>query len=146
MGAVLYRMLTGRPYLDFDTRETPSAQARNVGLIQAQTPVSPSVHNRRVPAWLDAVVLKALDKSPSGRFAGATQMREALQQRGEGAAGYVTVSGAETKILRNPPIRAAPLAAPGPVAGQRQAGPAWYWFAAAGATIVVTSSVSSRRS
>ncbi|HSJ55909.1 MAG TPA: serine/threonine-protein kinase, partial [Anaerolineae bacterium] len=62
VGAVLYRMLAGRPYLGFDERETPGAQADNVYRIRHEAPAVPSIYNPAVPAWLDAVVLKALAK------------------------------------------------------------------------------------
>ena len=62
-------MLTGQTYLDFDQRETPGAQADNVPRIRNERPLPPSGHNRRVPAWLDGVVLKALAKQPERRYA-----------------------------------------------------------------------------
>jgi serine/threonine-protein kinase len=78
LGAILYRMLTGRTYLDFDQRETPSAQAHNVMRIHRQDPVPPSAHNHRVPGWLDAVVMKALAKHPEDRYATTRDLRSAL--------------------------------------------------------------------
>jgi serine/threonine protein kinase len=69
LGAALYRMLTGRPYLDFDQRETPAATASNVMRIQNEQPKPPSTQHRRVDAWLDAVVLKALAKRPEDQYA-----------------------------------------------------------------------------
>jgi len=80
LGAVLYRALTGRTYLDFDQQETPRAQAANVGRIDNEQPLPPSRHNPGVPAWLDGVVLKALAKRPEERYANAAQMRAALLQ------------------------------------------------------------------
>ena len=129
-GAVLYRMLTGRPYLEFDTQETPGAQARNVGLIQAQAPVSPSTHNRRVPAWLDAVVLKALAKRREERYGSAADLREALLRR-ETSRVAVPPAGlpiAETAV-RTPQSKPAP-----PVSRPRQRSlPAWFWPGVGGA-------------
>ncbi len=81
LGAVLYRMLTGRTYLEFDEQDSPGAQARNVGRIQRELPVPPSNHNRRVPPWLDAVTLKALAKRSAERYATAEQFRSALLRR-----------------------------------------------------------------
>ena len=78
VGAVLYRMLTGQPYLDFAQRETPGAQADNVYRIRNEQPLPPSAHNRRVPDWLDGVVIKALAKQPERRYAGAEELRAAL--------------------------------------------------------------------
>ena len=62
LGAVLYRMLTGQTYLDFDPRETPRSQAVNVQRIFEEQPLPPSAHAQEIPAWLDGVVLKALAK------------------------------------------------------------------------------------
>jgi eukaryotic-like serine/threonine-protein kinase len=81
VGAVLYRMLAGRPYLDFDQRETPGAQADNVYRLRSQAPVAPSTHNPRVPGWLDGVVLKALAKRREERYGSAAALREALLSR-----------------------------------------------------------------
>jgi eukaryotic-like serine/threonine-protein kinase len=77
-GAVLYRMLTGRTYLDFDQRDTPGATADNVDRIRRRRPRPPSTYNRHVPAWLDQVVLRALAKEPEGRYASATELQAAL--------------------------------------------------------------------
>jgi serine/threonine protein kinase len=81
LGAVLYRMLTGRTYLDFDQRETPGAQADNVLRIRNAQPDPPSTHNRRIPAWLDKVVLKALSKRPEERYDSAAMLQSALERR-----------------------------------------------------------------
>jgi formylglycine-generating enzyme required for sulfatase activity/serine/threonine protein kinase len=80
LGAVLYRALTGRTYLDFDPNETPRAQAANVTRICSETPSPPGKYNAEVPSWLDAVVLRALAKQPEQRFSSAAEMREALLQ------------------------------------------------------------------
>ncbi len=83
LGAILYRLLTGRPYLQFDNRDTPAAQAENVMRIRTQRTVPPSKYNPRVPPWLDQVVLKALAKDADDRFASAAQLRAALLQKGQ---------------------------------------------------------------
>lgn len=81
LGAVLYRALTGRAYLDFDQRDTPRAQADNVQRIYTNQPIPPSRHNPHIPAWLDGVVLKALAKQPEARFADTAGLRAALLQQ-----------------------------------------------------------------
>jgi formylglycine-generating enzyme required for sulfatase activity len=78
MGAMLYRMLTGQPYLDFNQRETPGAQADNVYRIRTEVPKPPSAQVSHLPSWLDDVVLKALDKEPEGRYQSAGQLGAAL--------------------------------------------------------------------
>ena len=80
LGAVLYRMLAGKTYLDFDERETPRAQSDNVQRIFREQPQPPSTHNRRVPAWLDQVVLRTLAKAPGDRYGSADELRAALQR------------------------------------------------------------------
>jgi formylglycine-generating enzyme required for sulfatase activity len=80
VGAVLYRMLTGQTYLDFDPRETPLSQAVNVQRILDEQPSPPSAHTQGIPAWLDAVVLQALAKRPEARYADAETMGAALRQ------------------------------------------------------------------
>jgi hypothetical protein len=81
VGAVLYRMLTGRPYLEFDQRETPGAQADNVYRIRNQDPQPPSAHVPGSPVWVDGVVLRALAKQSAKRYASAEAMRAALLHR-----------------------------------------------------------------
>ncbi|MEJ2737758.1 MAG: serine/threonine-protein kinase [Anaerolineae bacterium] len=81
LGAVMYRMLTGRPYLDFDDRETPRAQARNVNSICSQQPKPPSTYNKHIPKWLDGVVLRMLSKRPEGRYSSVEKLRDALESK-----------------------------------------------------------------
>ncbi len=99
VGAILYCMLTGHTYLEFEQSDTPAAQAANVGRIQAAAPLPPSVHDRRVPAWVDAAVLKALAKDPAARFAATSEMRVVLERRGATTGG--TPAGAGTERAAN---------------------------------------------
>jgi eukaryotic-like serine/threonine-protein kinase len=133
-GAVLYRMLTGRPYLEFDTQETPGAQARNVGRIQAEDPVAPSTHNRRVPAWLDAVVLKALAKRREERYGSAAALREALLRHEPPPALVVPAV-----LPRAEPGLAPPPRGPAPPASRppRRGLPAWFWPGVGGAGLLL---------
>jgi eukaryotic-like serine/threonine-protein kinase len=121
LGAVLYRMLTGRTYLDFDERETPRAQSDNVQRICSQRPQPPSAHNRRVPPWLDQVVLKALAKQPGERYGSAEALRAALAPRPRSLAGP------------------APRTAPGRASGPKPTRPRWLLplAGAAGGLLVV---------
>jgi len=68
IGALLYFMLTGRaPFEDADLRMLEVA-------ILEETPVAPSVLNPKVPAEIDAVVLRALEKDPNFRPPNAQAM------------------------------------------------------------------------
>jgi serine/threonine protein kinase len=72
MGAVLHEMLTGRKLFEASgSFEVMRAQMETV-------PLPPSTHNPEVPAALDAVVAKALEKDPAARFHSAGEFRLAL--------------------------------------------------------------------
>jgi serine/threonine protein kinase len=128
LGAVLYRMLTGQLYLEFDQRETPGAQADNVYHIRNELPLPPSARDPRLPAWLDAVVLKALAKRPEDRFSGTGQLRQALlRQR------------LPRLVVPPPPGDTRPLqprSVPPPPRRRPAARPAWFWPAVAGAAVL----------
>src|SRR5208282_4189485 len=77
-GAVLYEMAAGhRPFPQTQVTEIMSA-------IMLLTPDLPSKHNRRVPAALDKIILKALEKEPARRYQSARELLVALE--GSGAA------------------------------------------------------------
>jgi formylglycine-generating enzyme required for sulfatase activity/serine/threonine protein kinase len=105
LGAVLYRMLTGRLYLEFDQRETPGATADNVLRIRNQHPVPPSAHNARIPRWVDWVVLRALAKRPGDRFHTAMELRAALA---EPAARLKPTPAGQPAPTHQPPAEEAP--------------------------------------
>jgi len=71
IGAVLYRILTGRnPFICADLIEYAAAHATEIP--------SPPSRFAPVPPGLDAVVLRALAKKPDERFASAKDMTDAL--------------------------------------------------------------------
>ncbi|HFD38846.1 MAG TPA: DUF4101 domain-containing protein [Anaerolineae bacterium] len=81
LGAVLYEMLAGRPYLDFEDETTPAALIRNMRRIQQESPRPLRSLNPAVPPWLAGVVDRALSKDPDQRFPSARAMRHALKKR-----------------------------------------------------------------
>lgn len=109
LGALLYKMITGESYLNFRAKETISDQTHNVHLIKQGTPVAAGQRVRGIPAWLDRVVLQALSKQPTARFADAGALRAALQPA---VAPAPAVSAAlqppKTAVL--PPVRRPPAA------------------------------------
>jgi len=65
LGAILYHMLTGRPpYQGATVLET-------IDLVQRQDPVPPRRLNPKIPADLETICLKCLEKDPVRRYASA---------------------------------------------------------------------------
>lgn len=126
LGAILYRALTGRMYLEFDQRDTPRAQSDNVQRISTHQPLPPSSYNHRIPAWLDAVILKALAKRPEDRFASVREMRSALLNPPSGPA--------------MPAVPPGPRPLPAPAAVARRV-PRWMWPAAGGLVVLIVALV-----
>jgi serine/threonine-protein kinase len=69
LGAVMYFMLTGRPPFIGDSQQVLLNRALT------QKPAPPSAHNSRVPAVLDRLVVKALEKNPRSTRAARRRRR-----------------------------------------------------------------------
>jgi tetratricopeptide (TPR) repeat protein len=74
LGATLYELLTLRPAIEGDDRE---AILRNIAF---EEPVRPRRVDRSIPTDLETVVLKALAKEPSERYATATELADDLRR------------------------------------------------------------------
>ncbi|MFI6741411.1 Stk1 family PASTA domain-containing Ser/Thr kinase [Nonomuraea sp. NPDC050451] len=73
-GCLLYELLTGQPPF---TGDSPVAIAyQHV----REDPIPPSQIDRDIPAWADAIVLKAMAKDPAHRYQGAGEMRADIQR------------------------------------------------------------------
>jgi len=74
LGVVLFEMLTGR--VPFDAGRSTEVLEAQV----SQRPPRPSTVNKTLPAAVDGVVLRALDKNPNKRYQNTLQMARDLRQ------------------------------------------------------------------
>ena len=74
LGAVLYEMLCGRPPFLGDDMVSVISQHLNTA------PVAPRFHNEGVPAGLESLVLRLLEKDPAARPADAGEVIAALRE------------------------------------------------------------------
>ncbi len=72
-GVVLYQMATGRPAFRGET------SGELIGAILHQTPVKPSTVNPALPASLERIILKALEKDRAARYQSAGDLRADLE-------------------------------------------------------------------
>jgi tRNA A-37 threonylcarbamoyl transferase component Bud32 len=74
LGAILYRLLAGRPPFPAATTLDTMQQ------VLTEEPVPPAQLQRGLPRDLETVCLRALEKDPARRYAGAAALAEALQR------------------------------------------------------------------
>jgi eukaryotic-like serine/threonine-protein kinase len=74
VGCLLYELLTGRPPFSGDSPVAIVYQHVR------ENPVPPSQLDREIPRWADAIVLKAMAKSPAGRYQDAAEMRADIER------------------------------------------------------------------
>jgi serine/threonine-protein kinase len=72
LGVVLYEMVTGiKPFAGPGFDEFRFQHMKRF-------PAPPKVHNHNIPSWLDAMIVKCLDKEPQKRWRSPTQMELAI--------------------------------------------------------------------
>jgi beta-lactam-binding protein with PASTA domain/tRNA A-37 threonylcarbamoyl transferase component Bud32 len=90
-GCLMYELLTGRPPF---TGDSPVAIAyQHV----RENPIPPSQVDPTIPPWADAIVLKAMAKSPNDRYQTAAEMEADIQR---------AASGMQVAAMAPPPTRA----------------------------------------
>ena len=93
LGVVLYEMSTGKPPFTGDSPvSVASKHVRDI-------PVMPRVVNPAVPAALEAVIMKAMAKSPDDRYASAEEFRADLLRFAEGRPVEAAVAAAVTTMV-----------------------------------------------
>jgi serine/threonine-protein kinase len=90
-GCLMYELITGRPPF---TGDSPVAIAyQHV----RENPIPPSRLDPDIPPWADAIVLKAMAKSPNDRYQSAAEMQADIQR---------AASGMQVAAMAMPPTRA----------------------------------------
>jgi serine/threonine-protein kinase len=106
LGCLLYELLTGQPPFTGDSAVAIAYQHVR------QSPAPPSEVDPEIPHWADAIVLKAMAKTPADRYQNAAQMRADIR---------ITLSAPPSA----PPPAGLPQTQPpgGPAMGPAPAGP-----------------------
>jgi len=102
LACILYEMLTGESSFAGATIEA-RLQRRLAG-----EPLRPRDANADVPAWLDALVVKALAREPEGRFQTAAALRDALGS-GDGAPAAASSRSRRVSLANGVKVRVAVL-------------------------------------
>ncbi len=107
LGATLYACLTGR-----DPAEAPARLLAQTGVAHGASLESPRVHNPRISPRTEAVILKALELSPSKRQQSATEFEAELRD----ALNHLTGASAAGATAVMPQVASSGRAAQGPAA------------------------------
>ncbi len=94
MGAILYICLTGEP--PFPGRDSLALLVD----VMKNHPVHPREHNPEIPPPLEAICLKAMEKSPSERYATAQEMADDLARFTQGNTVSVSAPGRFARLRR----------------------------------------------
>jgi serine/threonine protein kinase len=102
LGAVLYAILTGQPPHDL----TGLNFLRSVQLVTESDPAPPSTRNQAIDTEVDAIVMKAMERSPANRYRSAAEFAEDLRRYCEGVpvkARQRTLTVRASRLIRRSP-------------------------------------------
>ena len=85
IGYMLYEVLTGEPPFPRGTESDPAAESRILHSIKTVLPRRPRERNDRIPAALDELAMRLLDKDPSKRVQTAGELVAALREASDQA-------------------------------------------------------------
>ncbi len=105
LGLVLYEMATGRPAF------TGATSAMISAAILHETPASPRALRADLPARLEEVILKALEKDRTVRCQSASELRADLKRFAR-ASGHTDARDSEPRPIASPPSQGTPAPAP----------------------------------
>jgi eukaryotic-like serine/threonine-protein kinase len=87
LGIVMYEMLTGRP--PFDGNNAVAVAIQHI----ENPPIPPSQFNPNIPAALEEIILRCLEKVPEMRFRDGSQLARALETLGDAKLGESVTPG-----------------------------------------------------
>ncbi len=94
LGATLYELLTLQPLFDGENRE------QVIGQILSAEPARPRQIDRHIPVDLETICLKAIEKEPPRRYAGAAEMGEDLRRYLHGHVIRAKAPGATDRVVK----------------------------------------------
>lgn len=87
-GVMLYEMATGiLPFIDENANKIAAMHVND-------TPIPPTVINEEIPSGLDAIILRAMEKSPADRFPSAKVLLRSMEHMNEGEVKEIRFSDA----------------------------------------------------
>ena len=99
LGVLLYELSTGR--LPFDTNDISALLLQKV----SNSPVPPQEWKPEIPDWLNAAIMRALEREPDARFQTAAEFSEALGQHLPSQTTLETSGAGMPEVSTEPPRR-----------------------------------------
>jgi len=125
MGAMLYEMLAGKPYLDFESESSLGTQMRNMQRIQTESPTPLRQINPQVPDRLASAVEQALHKQPGSRPQTVAALKQLLTPRRESPSPVDQRGRQRPAVQRDRPAAQGSREGPAPTQKKRKSVSRW---------------------